>query len=196
MPDPTQESATHTPSQAQPRKSSSPLLWILILIALLAFAWYFYNRQMGHADGTLDGPQPAASTDAMTPGTGASPEHGPPPKQMQRKPAKPAAEPIAKTPAQTLARNRDAHPLQQPRPAYPPEAARAREQGIVLVRASIDASGHPDQVGVAQRSGSRVLDRAAVDAVRQWTFAPAIKNGKAVASTVQVPVEFSLDALR
>src|SRR3546814_18868119 len=34
------------PPEAE-RKSSSPLIWILILIALIAFAWYFYNRKAG-----------------------------------------------------------------------------------------------------------------------------------------------------
>jgi periplasmic protein TonB len=28
-----------------PRKGASPLIWILVLIALLAFGWYFYNQR-------------------------------------------------------------------------------------------------------------------------------------------------------
>jgi len=31
-----------------------------------------------------------------------------------------------------------------------------------------------------------------VDAVRQWRFNPAIKDGKKVAAVVEVPVEFKL----
>ena len=70
---------------------------------------------------------------------------------------------------------------------------RAGDEGTVLVRAQIDASGKPGNVELAQRSRSRDLDRAALAAVRKWTFEPAIRDGKAVASTVQVPVDFRLD---
>jgi outer membrane biosynthesis protein TonB len=31
-----------------------------------------------------------------------------------------------------------------------------------------------------------------MDAVRKWQFKPALKDGKAIASTVDVPVEFKL----
>ena len=44
-----------------------------------------------------------------------------------------------------------------------------------------------------RRSGSRALDRAAVDAVRQWTFEPAVRGGRTVAADVQVPVTFRID---
>ena len=64
---------------------------------------------------------------------------------------------------------------------------RAGDEGTVLVRAEIDASGKPSNVELAKRSRSRDLDRAALAAVRNWTFEPAIRDGKAVASTVQVP---------
>ncbi|MDQ3494414.1 MAG: energy transducer TonB, partial [Pseudomonadota bacterium] len=84
--------------------------------------------------------------------------------------------------------------LAQVAPAYPPAAFRAREEGTVLVRAEVDASGNPTNVTVARRSSSRELDRAALDAVRGWKFAPAIRDGKAVAATVEVPVEFTLDS--
>ena len=50
----------------------------------------------------------------------------------------------------------------------------------------------PGKVELAQRSRSRDLDRAALAAVRGWTFEPALRDGKPVASTVQVPVDFRL----
>ena len=42
----------------------------------------------------------------------------------------------------------------------------------------------------AQRSGSRDLDRAAVNAVRQWRFQPAQSNGQPVPGTIEVPFDF------
>ena len=54
------------------------------------------------------------------------------------------------------------------------------------------APSQPTAVELAQRSRSRDLDRAALAAVRGWTFEPALRDGKPVASTVQVPVDFRL----
>lgn len=60
------------------------------------------------------------------------------------------------------------------------------------VRVEVDANGNATDVQVVERSGerSRDLDRAVTDAVRQWRFEPAMKDGKAVAGAVVVPVEF------
>ena len=38
--------------------------------------------------------------------------------------------------------------------------------------------------------GSRDLDRAVTSAVLKWRFEPAMKDGKAIAGAVVVPVEF------
>ena len=88
--------------------------------------------------------------------------------------------------------NREVAAVTRVQPTYPPEAFRAGEEGTVLVRVDVDASGNPTNVDVARRSGSRELDRAALDAVRKWRFDPAIKDGKPVAASAEVPVEFKL----
>ena len=62
--------------------------------------------------------------------------------------------------------------------------------GTVVVLAEVDAQGNPVDVRVVERSGERDLDRAAVNAVRQWRFEPAMRNGKAIATSVKVPVDF------
>ncbi|PBS14242.1 energy transducer TonB, partial [Lysobacteraceae bacterium NML93-0792] len=95
-----------------------------------------------------------------------------------------------------VAADRDARPLEQPGPVYPPAAARSREEGTVVVLAQVGADGRPTDVSVETRSRSRDLDRAAVDAVRNWTFEPAIRNGRPAASAVRVPVDFTLDENR
>ena len=169
------------PPPDAPRRSASPLIWILLLIALLAFGWYFYNQRSAVPPPaeTL----PAPTTDAMTPGPDTSAEREPAQRTAAAKPAKPKP---------TVA-DRDPRPVAQAQPEYPAAAFRAGEEGTVIVRADVDANGNATNVEIAKRSGSRDLDRAARDAVRKWRFEPAMKNGKAVAATVQVPVEFKLE---
>lgn len=81
------------------------------------------------------------------------------------------------------------HP-RSPRPVYPIEAIARQEQGQVLLRAEVLDSGAIRNVLVKQSSGSRVLDRAALDAVTRWRFKPAERDGKAITAWVDVPVDF------
>lgn len=78
-------------------------------------------------------------------------------------------------------------------PAYPTEALRAQDEGVVGLQIAVDTTGNVADVDVAKSSGSRTLDSAAVDAARQWHFRPATHQGHPVAAQVQVPVEFRLD---
>ena len=81
-------------------------------------------------------------------------------------------------------------PGRMPAPRYPPRALRRGERGNVLVRAEIGPDGVPVSVSVAESSGSRLLDRAAADAVLRWRFQPAQLNGQPTVGTVMVPIEF------
>lgn len=75
-------------------------------------------------------------------------------------------------------------------PEYPPAARLAGQQGTVIVLANCSATGAVEDVALAQSSGSPLLDDAALEAVRHWTFAPATLDGVAVASSVRVPIHF------
>ena len=79
-----------------------------------------------------------------------------------------------------------------PPPKYPEAARRNGEQGVVLIRVLVDAEGRPGQVSLKQSSGFPLLDAAALEAVRQWTFEPARAGGLPVASRVDLPVRFAL----
>jgi len=184
MSDPMNNTPGNPPPPDEPRKGSSPLIWILVLIALIAFAWYFYNRNAG-TEPINDLTPPAATSDAMTPAP-SSPVEG------ASKPAKEKARAPKKV-ARAQPRDRDATLLNQLAPSYPPEAFRAREEGTVVVRAQVDELGNASDVEIVRRSGSRTLDRAAMNEVRTSKFNPAIRNGKTVASSVQVPIEYKLD---
>lgn len=83
--------------------------------------------------------------------------------------------------------------ISRPAPRYPSDALRNGESGTVIVRIEVGADGEPVAVSVVGRSGSRSLDRAAVQAAKRWRFRPAQQNGRAVAGAVEIPIEFALD---
>jgi protein TonB len=57
----------------------------------------------------------------------------------------------------------------------------------------VTADGRSAAVTVQQSSGHRQLDDAAVAAVEQWIFIPAKRGTTPVASTVTVPIQFTLN---
>jgi protein TonB len=79
-----------------------------------------------------------------------------------------------------------------PRPEYPVASRRRHEEGEVRLTVTISPDGRPLRVLLAKSSGHPLLDQAATDAVRGWTFEPARASGAAVTSEVVVPVRFSL----
>ncbi|KAF1717978.1 energy transducer TonB [Pseudoxanthomonas yeongjuensis] len=82
---------------------------------------------------------------------------------------------------------------QMPPPRYPAAALRRGESGTVLVRVEVDTAGMPAGVALVQRSGSRDLDRAAMEAVRGWRFQPAQRNGQAISASLVIPIDFKAD---
>jgi periplasmic protein TonB len=75
-------------------------------------------------------------------------------------------------------------------PVYPAIAQSARVQGVVILEAVLDANGRVDSVHVLR--SIPLLDQAAVDAVRQWRFTPALLNNEAVPVVMTVTVNFAL----
>jgi TonB family protein len=73
-------------------------------------------------------------------------------------------------------------------PEYSDDAKRARLEGTVLVQALVGADGRVKDTKVVKSISG--LDGAAVAAVRQWIFKPALSKGKPVAVWVAVPVRF------
>ena len=80
-----------------------------------------------------------------------------------------------------------------PRPDYPIPSLRRREEGTVLLNVQVQPDGTPAAISLNRSCGHPLLDRAALDAVRRWTFEPARAAGVPVASLVVIPVRFSLD---
>jgi TonB family protein len=72
------------------------------------------------------------------------------------------------------------------------EAARAlKYSGIVLVNLVVDATGTPRQVRILRPTGLG-LDEQAIAAVQQYTFKPAMQDGKPVAVELNVEVNFQI----
>jgi periplasmic protein TonB len=84
--------------------------------------------------------------------------------------------------------------LSNPQPEYPAAAKRRRQAGQVILLVQVSAGGVPMQVRVATGSGFELLDDAARDAVQNWKFVPARRNGQAIAAELQVPIMFQLES--
>jgi len=83
------------------------------------------------------------------------------------------------------------HVLYDPDPEYSEEARRAKYQGTVVVWAVVGADGRTRELRVSRSLGMG-LDAKAIEAVRQWRFAPAMKDGQPVAVQINIEVNFRL----
>ena len=63
-------------------------------------------------------------------------------------------------------------------------------EGVVAIRAFVLATGDVRSVEVTASSGSAALDRAAVDAVRGWRFAPATRDGAPIDAFVTLRIRY------
>jgi protein TonB len=82
-------------------------------------------------------------------------------------------------------------PIFDPDPEYSDEARKAKFQGNVELFAVIGPDGRPRDLRVIRSLGMG-LDQKALDAVWKWRFAPAMKDGHAVAVQVSIEVAFRL----
>lgn len=78
-----------------------------------------------------------------------------------------------------------------PDPDYTEEARRAKKQGTCVLWMIVDSNGHPRDIRVVRGLGFG-LDEKALEAVRQWKFQPALKDGRPVDVQISVQVEFHL----
>jgi len=74
---------------------------------------------------------------------------------------------------------------------YPSFARASNVQGKVVVNATVDAKG--DVVNVNAVSGPPFLRQAAMDAVKQWKYSPALIDGRPASAQVSVTLEFRLN---
>jgi len=78
-----------------------------------------------------------------------------------------------------------------PDPEYSDEARRAKYQGTCVLSLIVGPDGLPQDIRVARSLGMG-LDEKAIEAVKQWRFQPALKDGKPVAVAINIEVQFRL----
>ncbi|MCC8595799.1 energy transducer TonB [Xanthomonas vesicatoria] len=182
-------SSHHTPSlsRSSPAASSrrrdshddgaSPWLWATLLALLVVIPAWWWARHSDESFATDTDPAPVASRQILPSADG--------PRAMTM---------IAHQPVRAAISSVDAKPLAgNTMPSYPAEVVRAGIQGNRTARLQLDMQGQVRAVSIIDRSGSNDprLDAAVIESLRQWRFEPATRDGHAVVSSVQVPVEFS-----
>jgi TonB family protein len=79
--------------------------------------------------------------------------------------------------------------IYQVNPQFSEEARKAKFSGNVQVYLVVDVNGNPTHVHVVRPIGMG-LDEKAIEAVSQYKFKPAMKNGKPVAVDIYIDVNF------
>jgi len=85
---------------------------------------------------------------------------------------------------------RDMHP-----PKYPEEAVKNKQSAELMFKVLVDERGAPQSVDIERSdppAAEKIFARASIDAIMQWRFNPAIKDGKPHDGYVLVPITFSL----
>src|SRR5262245_48216057 len=75
-------------------------------------------------------------------------------------------------------------------PVYSEMARKARVQGMVILEFTIDPTGHVGDVHVLR--GLPMVEEAAVEAVRQWVYAPTLLDGVPIPVVMAVTLHFGL----
>jgi TonB family protein len=76
-------------------------------------------------------------------------------------------------------------------PEFSDEARRKKLEGVVTLSLVVDTEGQPTDVEVVAPLGHG-LDEKAVEAVKQWRFQPAMRDGNPVSMKISVQVNFHL----
>lgn len=80
-----------------------------------------------------------------------------------------------------------------PQPDYPMLLREQGVGGVVWLRVWVDSDGRPVEIKLAKGSGYRLLDDAALRAVKLWRFIPAKNGEQKLASWVEFPIRFTLN---
>lgn len=77
--------------------------------------------------------------------------------------------------------------------SYPPKAREIGAEGTSWIQFVLSPEGEPTEVRVCQTAGNSILDREALEAVRQLEFRPGMRGGEPVEVRMTLPVNFSLN---
>lgn len=185
------------PAADQPVKAARPkpnkpcgLLCIPKVIKDIAKMPKTQEDEMGEPP-KVSGPGVFGGVDTST-GTvvrGVPPEALPPPPPAKAEPEKPK---VVKIEGPVKVGGRVKHPklVKMVTPTYPALAKRARIQGTVVFTAVIGRDGAINNLQLV--SGHPLLVPAAVEAVKQWVYAPSTLNEELIEVIAQIDVNFKL----
>ncbi len=90
---------------------------------------------------------------------------------------------------------REAKPmyLKNSAPPYPVIARKRGFEGTVVLEVFIDKDGSVGKLRLFASSGHKILDQAAMAAVKDWLFEPGMRGNEKVKMWVRVPVRFQLN---
>lgn len=155
-------------------------------------------------------PEPVATEALATEAPRPSPADETPVEQRAQQPATSEPAPAAPQPTQLAAVNADAgiDPRARKREAdyfmlisahlnrhklYPADARKARQQGVVTVRFTVDRTGTVSAVTIKRASGHDILDQATLDLLLRVSPLPPMPASIARDSiTLSLPIEYSL----
>jgi periplasmic protein TonB len=81
--------------------------------------------------------------------------------------------------------------IYQPEPEFSEEARKAKYQGVCTLGLIVGTDGRPTNIRVLSSLGMG-LDEKAIEAVKNWKFEPAMKDGHPVRVEIAVEVDFHL----
>jgi protein TonB len=81
--------------------------------------------------------------------------------------------------------------LYSPEPEYSDEARKVKHQGTVVLFVVVGPDGRPHEIRISRSLGFG-LDEKAIEAVKNWRFEPAKKDGRPVAVQINIEVNFRL----
>ncbi len=88
-------------------------------------------------------------------------------------------------------KDQEARIVRKVTPEYPPLARQTKTEGVVPLEAIVAKDGKIKELNVT--TGHPLLVQSALNAVRQWQYAPTLLNGKRVEVLTEIDVYFSLE---
>ena len=85
-------------------------------------------------------------------------------------------------------------PLTMKAPKYPKKAKEKHIEGKVICEFIIDTTGHvvSGSVEIISAEPEGIFEEAVIEGVLQWTFSPAVRDGRKVCVKWKQPIEFKV----